>query len=213
MLIVRSFSLAFFLSYALLLLTFLHDKSQSNIYFFNVFRNSPNALLRIFSIEFHFIYSSYLVLLVCLGESFRGPHVVTLFIRFYYISDDGYFSSMVCSNIVPCMQFNPKFCFHISSFALKLALLWKCFYLFIDTDIHFYYSNMSREYWTKPWTNSFSFCHWNLNIIRIISQELEFWISYEESLPVRVINMLILKKPWCYKCVSKIKRWRYLLFS
>ena len=48
-----------------------------------------NALLRIFDIEFHFIYSSYLILLVCLGESFGGPHVLTLFIRFYYISDDG----------------------------------------------------------------------------------------------------------------------------
>ena len=142
MLIVRSFSLALFLSYALLLLTFLHDKSQSNIYFFNVFRNSPNALLRIFSIEFHFIYSSYLVLLVCLGKSFRGPHVVTLFIRFYYISDDGYFSSMVCSNIVPCMQFNPKFCFHISSwhyfesaFIFLLTLIYILIILICHGDI------------------------------------------------------------------------------
>ena len=51
------------------MLTFLHDKNQWNIYFVNVLRNSANALLRIFSIEFHFMYSSYLYLLVPLGES------------------------------------------------------------------------------------------------------------------------------------------------
>ena len=86
---VRSFSFVLFLAYSLLMLTFLHDKNQSNIYFVSVFRNSVNAILRIFCIEFHFIYSSYLILLVCLGESLGGPHVFTLFIRFYYISDDG----------------------------------------------------------------------------------------------------------------------------
>ena len=89
MLMVRSFSFVSFLAYALLMLTFLHDKSQSNIYFGNVIRNSANALLRIFSIEFHFIYSLYLILLVRLGESLWGEHFLTLFIRFYYISDDG----------------------------------------------------------------------------------------------------------------------------
>ena len=54
---VRSFSFVLFLAYALLMLTSLHDKNQSNIYFVNVFRNSVNALLRIFSVEFHFIYN------------------------------------------------------------------------------------------------------------------------------------------------------------
>ena len=70
------------------MLTFLHDKNQWNVYFINVFRNSANALLQIFSIEFHFIFGSYSILLVRLGKSLGGPHVLTLFIRFYYISDD-----------------------------------------------------------------------------------------------------------------------------
>ena len=69
---VRSFLFVSFLAYALLMLIFLHDKSHSNIYFVNVIPNSANALLRIFSIEFHFTYSLYLILLVCLGESLRG---------------------------------------------------------------------------------------------------------------------------------------------
>ena len=78
----RSFLFVLFLAYALLMLTFLHDKNQSNIYFVNVYRNSANALLRIFSLEVHFIYRSYLILLVHLGEHLRDPHALTLFIRF-----------------------------------------------------------------------------------------------------------------------------------
>ena len=49
------------LAHALLMLTFPHVKSQSNIYIANGFRISTNALLRIFSIEFQFIYSAYLI--------------------------------------------------------------------------------------------------------------------------------------------------------
>ena len=89
LLLVRSFSLILLVAYALLMLTFLHDKSQSNVYSVNVFRNSANALLRISSIEFHFIYSSYLILSVWLGEFLGSPHVFTLLIIFYYISDNG----------------------------------------------------------------------------------------------------------------------------
>ena len=89
MLMVRSFSFVLLLAYALLMLTFLDDKNQLNIYSVNVYQNSANALLRIFSLEFHLNYSSYLILLVRLRESLGGPHVRTVFIRFYYISDDG----------------------------------------------------------------------------------------------------------------------------
>ena len=86
---VRSFSFVLFLADVLLILNFWHDKSKPNISIVNGFRISANALLRLFSIEFYFICSAYLILLVCLGESLGGPHVLTLFIRFYYISDDG----------------------------------------------------------------------------------------------------------------------------
>ena len=89
MLMVRSFSFVLLLAYALLMLTFLHDKNQLNIYSINVYQNSANALSRIFSLEFHLNYSSYLILLVRLGESLGCPYVLTVFIRFYYISDDG----------------------------------------------------------------------------------------------------------------------------
>ena len=89
MLMVRSFSFVLFLAFALLMLTFSHGKSQSNIHIGNDFRISANALLRIFSMEFYFTYSAYLILLVRLEESLGGPHVFTLFTRFYYISDDG----------------------------------------------------------------------------------------------------------------------------
>ena len=75
----------------------MHDKNQLKIYFFHVvysveysavyFVKSANLLLTIFSIEFHRIYSSYLILLVRLGEILGGPHVLTLFVRFYFISD------------------------------------------------------------------------------------------------------------------------------
>ena len=83
------FSFVFFLVYALLMLTFLYDKSQSNIYIVNGFRISANVLLRILSIDFFFIiYSVYLILLICLRESL-GPHVFTLFIKFYYIYHNG----------------------------------------------------------------------------------------------------------------------------
>ena len=58
-----------------------------------VFSFSVDVLLRIFSIEFYFIFIAYLILLVCLGELLGGPHIFTLFIRFYYIFDD-----VVCSN-------------------------------------------------------------------------------------------------------------------
>ena len=81
MLMVRSFSFALFLAYASLMLTFSHDKNQSNIYSVNVYRKIANAL-KIFSLKFPLIYSSYLTLLVRLVESL-------LFIRFYCISDDG----------------------------------------------------------------------------------------------------------------------------
>ena len=81
MLMVRSFSFALFLAYALLMLTFSHDENQSNIYSVNVYRKIANAL-KIFSLKFPLIYSSYLTLLVRLVESL-------LFIRFYCISDDG----------------------------------------------------------------------------------------------------------------------------
>ena len=40
---VRSFSFVLFLAYALLMLTFLRGKNQSNIYSVNVYRNKANA--------------------------------------------------------------------------------------------------------------------------------------------------------------------------
>ena len=79
---VRSFSFVLLLAYALLMLTFLHDKNQLNIYSVNVYQNSANALLRIFSLEFHFSYSSYLILLVRLREK----HLTRFSIKDYFIS-------------------------------------------------------------------------------------------------------------------------------
>ena len=79
---VRSFSFVLLLAYALLMLTFLHDKNQLNIYSVNVYQNSANALLRIFSLEFHLNYSSYLILLVRLREK----HLTRFSIKDYFIS-------------------------------------------------------------------------------------------------------------------------------
>ena len=59
--IFKSFSFVLFLVFALML-TFLHEKKSV----------IANALLRIFSTEFHFIYGLYLILLVYLGESLWG---------------------------------------------------------------------------------------------------------------------------------------------
>ena len=55
------------------------------------------------------------------------------------------------------------------NFAGLLALLWKCFHLFVKIDIHFLSSTMSWRYWTTPrFTKlkislSLLVCHWNLN--------------------------------------------------
>ena len=54
-----------------------------------MFIEIKQMLLKDIFLEFRFIYSSHLILLVHLGESLGDPHVLTLFIRFCYISDDG----------------------------------------------------------------------------------------------------------------------------
>ena len=61
----------------------------NRIYILSMFVEIKQMLFKDIFLEFRFIYISHLILLVHLGESLGDPHVLTLFIRFYYIYDDG----------------------------------------------------------------------------------------------------------------------------
>ena len=90
MLMIRYFSFFLFLANALVRSSFSHDKSRLVIHTSNSFRPNANALLGIYYVEFYIVlYRARLTLFICPSGILGGPRVFTLFIRFYYISDDG----------------------------------------------------------------------------------------------------------------------------
>ena len=90
MLMIRYFSFVLFLANALFRLSFSHDKSRLIIHNRNSSRPNANALLGLYYVEFYVVlYRARSTLFMCPSEILGGPRVFTLFIRFYYISDDG----------------------------------------------------------------------------------------------------------------------------
>ena len=86
---IRMFLFILSLTNALLTSNFVHNQSHLNIHSSNVFCRYASALLEIYYLEFYFIYSAYLDFTTCQSGVLGGPHIFTLFIRSYYISDDG----------------------------------------------------------------------------------------------------------------------------
>ena len=135
--------------------------------------NRRDIYIYIFSIEFHFIHSEYLISLVRIGEILGGPHVFTLFIRFYGISDNFFYLNSifncrssailyhVCNltqNIISRFDIL-LYCWHYfeSSFTLLLTLV----YILIIPQFHGDVEQNAGSRNLK--TNSFSVCHWYLN--------------------------------------------------
>ena len=131
-----------------------------------IFNSISYVILRLFltSLEICFIFTERSTILDYISGSLGGSLTPTIFIRFYYISDDGYFGPMACSNRyfeLLELSMSHHVCNLTKNFVSMFEVLLLCwhyfegaFIFFVNAGAYVYYFKITWKHWTKSETKN-----------------------------------------------------------